>query len=194
MKRHLTLTYTVTESIEVDIPDGVCTSQEIDEIVEKAAQPYLSISRGLDEWDVEWEGKEPIAKGEQPLPLPENWMEVCGRRVATNGTIVILEGCPVEFGNNGTWLESSPKLIAQLEPMLRASAIGPHKGHFRNVFEGFKGCAAMATDLAYSSRSEEEQLSISIAQIFDKGKLIALIMPCHPPSSDGPIDSFQFAD
>lgn len=96
MKRTILVTWTCSEEIELDIPDGEKTAEEIWSMANEAAQEILPDCP--DEWDWDWKSSEPIAKDAPKYPPPDDyWIEARGYTIATDGYMIITKDCPIDL-------------------------------------------------------------------------------------------------
>jgi hypothetical protein len=146
MKRTLTITWTSSEDVTIDIPDYTLTADEISALIEEKASDIIHGGRdNCDEWNYEFqEGTQPKELGEGNIPPPSSWMTIGGFTVATNGYAITVQGSPVEMANHSAWrnLKGETKNnIERLEKMLSVdtSKLPPHTGWFADYFKNFEG-------------------------------------------------------
>ena len=173
MKRAVEVEWTCSQQIEVDIPDGEMTSEEIEAAIGKAAKRILPGDGDCcDNWEWNWLGREPVAKGEGNTPPDDYWFEAAGYTVATNGYALITKDCPVEFTNDAVWQkldEATPGIIDLLSVDFASFPL--HRGWFRNAFKCFSGYRVVGRSKSGNNRSEH-----SYAYVLDEsGKFVALL-------------------
>lgn len=144
MKRTLTITWTCSEDVTIDIPDYTLNADEIRSLIEDKADNIIPGGRGLvNDWDYEFQGKQPKEIGEGNIPPDNCWVTIGGVTVATNGYGLTVKGSPVEMANNNVWrnLKGETKAIDHLKEMLSidASTLPPHTGWFTEYFRNFEG-------------------------------------------------------
>jgi hypothetical protein len=141
MKRRLTVTWQCSEDVVVDVPDGAFTADQISEIAEKAARHILpGGGDACDDHDWDWQGVAPKAKGEGNQVPDDYWFQLGDYEVATNGYLLVVRGCGINFRNDSIWRKiNDPGKIGDLLKGDFAS-LPLHQGWFRNSFKVFSEC------------------------------------------------------
>jgi hypothetical protein len=189
MKRRIMVKWICSKQIEVDIADGALTDEEIEDAVDKAARHILPGGGNCrDNWEYEWMGKEPTAKGETANPPDDYWFDAAGYTVATNGYALITKDCPAKFVNDSIWrkvVEPTTQIIDLLS--VDFASLPPHRGWFRNAFEGFKGYRVVG-----KTPVPGDSMGCAGYVLDDAGKFIALLMPASLDGIRDPSAYFQF--
>lgn len=195
MQRTLLITWTQSEQITIDIPDGMLTSEEISEKVKKRIEDTdLACGLTCDDCDWEWLDGEPKAKGEDSTPPDDAWLEVGGMTIATNGYAVVTKDCPLDgFVNTKTWrTELRGTAIAYLESVLNKDlqSMPLHRGWFPRSFYCFSGLKVVGSIPVPGISTDSAAYVLG-----DSGELLALLMPINRVPDEDQIEAgeyFQF--
>jgi hypothetical protein len=138
MKRSIMIKWTCSEQIDLDIPDGKMTDEEIEKAVDLAAEAIMP--QYPDDWEWEWASAAPVAK-DAPLMLPPDncWVESkSGYTAATDGYMVLIKDCPVTICSPHDWrkLKDSGPIDQILSVNFQSLPL--HRGWFKKRFEPFK--------------------------------------------------------
>jgi hypothetical protein len=192
MKRTLTITWTCSEDVTIDITDLTLTADEIIALIDAEADRIIPGGRGCcDEWNHEFRGDQPKEFGEGNIPPESCWVTIGDLTVATNGYGIAVKGSPVVYENRSLWknLEDESNTIEHLKKMLSidTSKLPPHKGWFANSFRNFEG---------YRVVGNTPQPGISTGcggYVLDKDeRIIAVLMPCLKEKNQDFTEVFQF--
>jgi hypothetical protein len=194
MKRTISVTWTITDSITIDIPDGELTCDEINERAEFAVNAFIPMSR--EEYDWEWHyGDEPKAREADTTPPEEAWFLVNGVKIAINGVALVTKDCPFDgFINIKTWkTDLTSKGIERLSLMLRddIKELPLHKGWFHRSFRCFKGFKVVGI----APEPGRSSMEVGGYVLGPAGELLAILMPHASIPSQEDLDSgeyFQF--
>jgi hypothetical protein len=176
MKRTISVTWTMADSIVIDIPDGELTYEEINKRAEFAVNAFIPMS--CDEYGWEWYyGDEPKAREENPLPPDDAWFVVNGITIAANGVALVTKDCPFDgFIKIRAWkTDLDSKAIERLSLMLREDIkeLPKHQGWFHRSFRCFKGFKVVGFE-PEPGRSSMEVGGYVLGQA---GELLAILMP-----------------
>jgi hypothetical protein len=136
----IVVTKTITDYVNLDIPDFAYTRAEIDKKLEEAIDDLGFEIDGEIDW--EWSGSEPKPKEELSPPSPEFWFDSKFGKLATNGCLLITEKFPIPAEFSGCpyeWRQPNQESLKLYEGLLGKSieVMVPHSGWFAEMFKSF---------------------------------------------------------
>ena len=172
------VTKTVTEYIDLDIPDYAYTQAEINKKVEAILDDFDS-NDGETDW--EWSDKGPKPKEDLSPPAPEFWFDSKFGKLATNGCLLITERFPLPAEFNGgfyRWRQQNPESLKLCEGLLGKSIGGmaPHTGWFAEMFKSFLKVPGL-TVLSESKNPETTGFLVLSDEI------VGVMMPVQKPTN-----------
>lgn len=188
MKRTLTLKY-VTQSDgqwrsiskQYDIEDYTMTEEDL-EFVEEEMIDLIPPDTLIDEfiWD-----SYPAPKGSGENPPEDSWIEINGRRWATDGIMFISEDQPVRIPALRRWIEADK--VRGFRHIFTDSIAAkiPHPGYFDNCFKVFNSPSYKVLSVVL----DLESALLSTGYVFEvsSNRLVAVIMPIdarqHPEAT-----------
>jgi hypothetical protein len=134
----LTVSYTFTETVNVDVKDYELTENQLSELAEFKAYSACPSNASNVRW--EWI-KDPKPFGSQRIPPNEYWLETIRGLAATNGHFLALKSFsfPENFEQNRLWIMPEKISKDKMNKLLSIdfSKLSNHPGWFKPVFKPF---------------------------------------------------------
>jgi hypothetical protein len=131
----LTVSYTVTETIDVEVKDYELTQDQIFDLAQSEAEKICLLD--ADNLDWEWV-KEPKVLGSQRVPPTKFWFETDKGLAATNGHILIFKSFvfPDNFMPDSPWVTPNERVKSAANKLFTENVTGmiSHPGWFTPVF------------------------------------------------------------
>lgn len=172
-KKAIVLTYKVQRIVEVDLLDFTLTNDEIEDKIDKIISDNAPDFCDILDSDYEWYGecREPKAKGCEPIPTENCWVEIDGREWATNGWCVVSRETPALESEEyiPAWSPATPELAIKIRELLivKSRMRQRHLGYFSQRF----------ASIARIPEIEVYGDALSPGYCWVGDRLIAIIMP-----------------